>query len=107
MVAAAFSDYLVFVDESGDHGMARVDPDYPIFALACCLVRKSDYVEHITPALQRLKLEYWGHDEQVLHEHEIRKPNKDYSFTISHCNSVWSGLPWSYEPAGKARASRK
>jgi hypothetical protein len=78
--AAAFSDYLLFVDESGDHGMVRLDPDYPIFALACCLIAKSDYVERITPALQRLKHEYWGHDEQVLHEHEIRKPNKDYSF---------------------------
>jgi len=26
-----FSDYLVFVDESGDHGMIRVDPGYPMF----------------------------------------------------------------------------
>jgi len=30
----AFGDYLVFVDESGDHGLARVDPGYPIFVLA-------------------------------------------------------------------------
>ena len=75
-----FSDYLVFVDESGDHGMASVDPNYPAFVLACCLVSKVDYVERISPALQRLKFAYWGHDEQVLHEHEIRKPNKDYSF---------------------------
>src|SRR6185369_2418830 len=37
-------------------------------------------VERIGPALQRLKLRYWGHDEQVLHEHEIRKPNKNYGF---------------------------
>lgn len=80
MQTRAFSDYLVFVDESGDHGMARVDPDYPIFALACCLIEKRDYVERITPALQRLKHEYWGHGEQVLHEHEIRKPTRDYSF---------------------------
>lgn len=25
-----FSDYIVFVDESGDHGLKRPDPDYPI-----------------------------------------------------------------------------
>jgi len=75
-----FSDYLVFVDESGDHGMASVDPNYPVFVLASCLIAKTDYSERISPALQRLKFAYWGHDEQVLHEHEIRKPNKDYAF---------------------------
>lgn len=75
-----FSDYLVFIDESGDHGMATVDPNYPMFVLASCLIAKSDYVDQISPALQRLKLDYWGHDEQVLHEHEIRKPNKHYAF---------------------------
>jgi hypothetical protein len=75
-----FSDYLVFIDESGDHGMATVDPNYPVFVLACCLIAKCDYVDRISPALQRLKLAYWGHDEQVLHEHEIRKPNKHYAF---------------------------
>jgi hypothetical protein len=80
---AEFSDYLVFVDESGDHGLASVDPNYPVFVLACCLIAKSDYAERVTPALQRLKFEYWGHDEQVLHEHEIRKPNNEYAFLFN------------------------
>jgi hypothetical protein len=75
-----FGDYLVFVDESGDHGLARVDPGYPIFVLAFCLLAKHDYVEQIGPALQQLKFRFWGHDEQVLHEHEIRKPDKNYGF---------------------------
>lgn len=83
-----FSDYLVFVDESGDHGLASVDPNYPVFVPACRLVAKSDYVERISPALQRLKLQYWGHDEQVLHEHEIRKPNKDYAFLFNPAQRV-------------------
>src|SRR3990172_984619 len=78
-----FSEYLVFVDESGDHGMANVDANYPAFVLACCLISKADYVERISPALQRLKFDYWGHDEVVLHEHEIRKPNKEYSFLFN------------------------
>ena len=79
----AFGDYLVFVDESGDHGLVRVDPEYPIFVLAFCLFQKAVYVEKVGPALQKLKLKYWGHDEQVLHEHEIRKPNKDYHFLFN------------------------
>jgi len=76
----SFGDYLVFVDESGDHGLARVDPSYPMFVLAFCFFAKADYVDQVCPALQRLKFRFWGHDEQVLHEHEIRKPNKNYGF---------------------------
>jgi len=75
-----FSNHIVFVDESGDHGLAKVDPGYPMFVLAFCLFAKADYVDRAGSALQRLKLRFWGHAEQVLHEHEIRKPNKDYSF---------------------------
>ena len=81
--ADAFGDYFVFVDESGDHGLARVDPGYPIFVLAFCLFAKGDYVDRVGPALQRLKFRFWGHDEQVLHEHEIRKPNKHYGFLFN------------------------
>jgi len=68
-----FSDYMIFVDESGDHGLLSIDADFPVFALVFCVVRKDDYVNSIVPAIQNLKMEYWGHDEIILHEHEIRK----------------------------------
>ena len=81
--ARPFGNHLVFVDESGDHGLARIDLGYPMFVLAFCLMTKADYTNHVCPALQQLKFRFWGHDEQVLHEHEIRKPNKDYSFLFN------------------------
>jgi hypothetical protein len=28
----SFDDYIVFVDESGDHGMVSIDPNYLVFA---------------------------------------------------------------------------
>lgn len=31
----SFSDYIVYVDESGDHG--PVSSDYPVFVLAFCI----------------------------------------------------------------------
>ena len=68
-----FSDYLVFVDESGDHGLANIDRGYPMFVLAFCVIHKDKYVETLTPALQRFKMEHFGHDDVVLHEREIRK----------------------------------
>ncbi len=77
-----FGDYLVFVDESGDHSLTSIDPIYSVFVLAFVIVRKSDYVGKITPDLQNFKMRYWGHDEVVLHEHEIRKPRDAFSFLM-------------------------
>lgn len=37
----SFSDYIVFVDESGDHGLVSIDPEYPIFVLGFCIFNKS------------------------------------------------------------------
>ena len=42
---ARFSDYVVYVDESGDHSLASIDPDYPVFVLALCVFHKRHYSE--------------------------------------------------------------
>ena len=74
---ANYSDYIVYVDESGDHGLKSIDPQYPIFSLAFCIFNKSDYIQTIAPALNALKCKYWGHCDVVLHEHDIRKGMAD------------------------------
>lgn len=79
----AFSDYLVFVDESGDHGLDTIDPSYPMFVLAFCVMRKEDYVETLTPALQHFKLKHFGHDNVILHERDIRKDQGAFAFLKS------------------------
>jgi hypothetical protein len=68
-----FSDYIVYVDESGDHSLTSIDPKYPIFVLAFCVFKKSEYVDVAVPSLQRLKFRFFGHDSVVLHEQEITK----------------------------------
>lgn len=73
------SDYLIFADESGDHGLVSIDEQFPVFALVFCIVRKQDYVEQIVPAMQRLKMAYWGHDQVILHEHDIRKEKGSFA----------------------------
>lgn len=67
------SDYIVFVDESGDHSLESVNSDYPIFVLAFCILPTTAYVEEITPSVRRLKCQLFGHDLVILHEHDIRK----------------------------------
>ena len=81
--AQRFSDYVVYVDESGDHSLERIDPDYPVFVLALCVFHKRHYAEKIIPAVEKLKFNYFGHDSVVLHEHEIRKQKGDFVF-LSH-----------------------
>ena len=78
-----FSDYIVFVDESGDHGLANVDPVYPMFVLAFCIFHKQDYIDTVCPAMQRLKFAHWGYDTVVLHEHDIREPSGAYGFLFN------------------------
>ena len=80
--SATFSDYLVFVDESGDHSLTSIDPLYPVFVLAFAVIRKSQYVQQVSRDLQAFKMRHWGHDETVLHEHEIRKPRDAFSFLL-------------------------
>jgi len=70
----SFSDHIVFVDESGDHGLENVSADYPVFVLLFAVFRKDDYVQRVCREVQQLKIGFWGHDEVVLHEHELRKP---------------------------------
>ncbi len=68
-----FSDYIIFADESGDHGMASIDPEYPIFVLTFCIFRKDEYLAQVLPRIHDLKFRFFGHDAVVLHAHEIRK----------------------------------
>ncbi|MEO3472504.1 DUF3800 domain-containing protein [Roseomonas sp. CAU 1739] len=64
---------MVYADESGDHGLTNIDIGYPVFVLAFVIMKREPYIDAISPALQRLKFAYWGHDQVVFHEREIRK----------------------------------
>jgi len=75
-----FSDYVVYVDESGHHELESIDKHYPIFVLAFCIFRKKDYHKIAAPALQALKFHQFGHDMVVLHERDIRKALGEFGF---------------------------
>lgn len=78
-----FSDYLIFVDESGDHGLTAINPENPVFVLAFCIFKKSDYITVVKQIITKLKLDFWGHDLAVLHNHEIRKSQGSFSFLFN------------------------
>jgi hypothetical protein len=74
-----FSDYVAFVDESGDHNLTSINPEFPLFVLAFCILRKDDYATQVAPALKILKFNTFGHDLSVLHSRDIRKQQGDFS----------------------------
>lgn len=78
-----FSDYLIFVDESGDHGLTTINPENPVFVLAFCIFKKSDYITVVKEKITKLKLDFWGHDLAILHNHEIRKSKGEFSFLFN------------------------
>ncbi|MFP4295090.1 MAG: DUF3800 domain-containing protein [Halothiobacillaceae bacterium] len=79
----SFSDYIVYVDESGDHGLRHINPEYPVFVLAFCLINKTAYLTHVVPKIQELKFRYFGHDMVVLHEAEIRKSKGPFRILLN------------------------
>lgn len=74
-----FGDYIVYVDESGDHSLVTINPEYPMFVLVFCIFDKKIYYNQIVPKIQELKFNFWGHDSIILHSHEIRKAKNDFS----------------------------
>lgn len=65
--------YVIYADESGDHGLQCVDPDYPVFVLAFCIFQVSHYIQTVVPSVQRFKFQHFNHDMVILHERDIRK----------------------------------
>lgn len=70
---AAFSQYIVYADESGSPVLGADAKTFPIFVLNFLVVEKRVYSERIVPAVQALKFAFFGHDQVILHEREIAK----------------------------------
>ncbi|TLX61713.1 DUF3800 domain-containing protein [Stutzerimonas nosocomialis] len=75
-----FSKYVVYVDESGDHGLENIDPNYPVFVLAFCVFHKNHYAQQVVPAIESFKFKHFGHDLVVLYETDIRKEKGGFRF---------------------------
>jgi hypothetical protein len=97
-----FGDYIVYVDESGDHALDKIDPNYPVFVLAFCLFHKQTYAINVCPAIQQLKFQYFGEDTVILHERDIRKASGPFSILqnaavratfMEDINDIVVGLP--------------
>lgn len=81
MTNDTFSNLIVYVDESGDHG--PVSPEFPVFVLAFCIFDKREYANTVTSYMHRLKFKHFGHDTVVMHERDIRMSSGPFSFLMN------------------------
>ena len=76
-MANEIKKYYLFIDESGDHGLVTLDPDFPVFLLCGLLMSQENY-ENARDNINVLKRKFWQNKEVILHSRDIRKCNKEF-----------------------------
>lgn len=71
--------YILFLDESGDHGLASPQPDFPVFLLSGVLITEENY-ELVRGKINVLKESIWKDKKVIFHSRDIRKCEK--AFTV-------------------------
>lgn len=69
---SAESKFHFFLDESGDHGLSFVDPNFPLFLLVGCLFENTE-LQRIGEEINNFKKEFFDTTEVILHSRDIRK----------------------------------
>jgi len=70
----------MYLDESGDHNLKRIDPKYPVFVLGGVIVDRAYAREVVTPTLEAFKERHFEHDEVILHTVKMMKGRGSYRF---------------------------
>jgi len=66
--------YYFFLDETGDHGLTYIDPNFPLFLLCGCLFSENVLVK-AKELINGFKKKYFRTDDVILHSRDIRKCN--------------------------------
>ena len=69
----------LYIDESGDHNLVRIDPFYPIFVLGGVLVDKEYHDRVIIPEIDQLKSECFGNTNVVLHLYDVKQKRGEFA----------------------------
>ena len=64
---------IMFLDESGDLSLEKIDSQYPVFCLAGAIIDEDEYRKVVSPDLDRIKLKYWKTTNVIFHSRSIRK----------------------------------
>ena len=68
----------LFLDESGDHGLASIDAAYPVFVLGGVIVPDDESLSRIDAGVRAFKVDVLGDDRLVLHTADIARNRKGF-----------------------------
>jgi hypothetical protein len=74
--------YYLFVDESGNHGLKSIDPNFPVFVLCGIIIDEISYAE-LNSKLQIIKKNFWGDRKVIFHSRDIRKCENEFSILFN------------------------
>jgi hypothetical protein len=74
-------NYYLFIDESGDHGLSNIDPDFPVFIL-CGIITSNENYQNINDKFIELKTKFWNDKRVILHSRDIRKCEKEFQILL-------------------------
>ena len=79
-VGRSRGDYVkaLFLDESGDHNLSVIDPQYPLFVLGGVIMDQGYAEGELTVQLNAFKDELFGHPGIVLHTADIARNRNDF-----------------------------
>lgn len=64
--------YHLFLDETGDHGLSFVDPNFPVFLLGGCIFSE-DELKKLEKKIDNFKNKFFSTNKMILHSRDIRK----------------------------------
>lgn len=81
-------NYYLFIDETGDHGLTTLNPDFPLFLLCGALIAKQEY-DNIEASFNKIKTTLWGDKSVIFHSRDIRKCEKEFSILFDLEKKKW------------------
>lgn len=69
---------VLYLDESGDHGLAKIDPGYSAFVIGGIIVDRTYARTVMEPAVSEFKREWFGTDRIILHSIDIAQAKRGF-----------------------------
>ncbi|MCE5279640.1 MAG: DUF3800 domain-containing protein [Planctomycetaceae bacterium] len=73
---------VLFLDESGDHSLEKIDPQYPLFVLAGIIVDQGYAEGELTARLDKFKRALFGRTDLILHTSDITRNRNGFERLI-------------------------
>ncbi|MCO5176120.1 MAG: DUF3800 domain-containing protein [Thermomicrobiales bacterium] len=70
---------VMFLDESGDHSLSIIDPQYPLFVLGGVIVDQDYATGEMEERVRQFKLDLFGRDDIILHTADITRSKGAFS----------------------------